>query len=170
MLTVQTADIKDWKTIARLSRQTFIETYYLQNTQENMDIFLHQYFNDGAIKGELQNPHYRFLLVVENDQPIAYAKLHCQPAASADTPANSLEICRIYNVKEAIGKGVGSFLMNACIKEALLLGKTCVWLGVWEKNKRAYLFYKKHGFQQFGQHVFMLGNDAQTDWLMKRDV
>jgi len=31
-------------------------------------------------------------------------------------------------------------------------------------------FYRKWGFEKFSSHVFMLGGDAQTDWLMKKEL
>ena len=42
-----------------------------------------------------------------------------------------------------------------------------VWLGVWEKNIRAIRFYEKNGFAEFDKHLFKLGNDEQTDIMMK---
>ncbi|GAA4792702.1 hypothetical protein GCM10023231_21090 [Olivibacter ginsenosidimutans] len=42
-----------------------------------------------------------------------------------------------------------------------------IWLGVWEDNQRAIQFYKKNGFITFDKHVFTLGNDKQTDIMMK---
>jgi hypothetical protein len=29
-------------------------------------------------------------------------------------------------------------------------------------------FYKKNGFEKFGQHIFRLGDDEQTDIMMKK--
>ena len=45
-----------------------------------------------------------------------------------------------------------------------------VWLGVWEENLRAINFYKKNGFSEFSKHVFRLGNDEQTDIMMKLEM
>ena len=42
-----------------------------------------------------------------------------------------------------------------------------VWLGVWEENSRAIRFYKKNGFVEFDKHIFKLGDDEQTDVMMK---
>ena len=41
-----------------------------------------------------------------------------------------------------------------------------MWLGVWERNPRAIAFYLKAGFVQVGSHVFMVGSDRQTDWVL----
>lgn len=42
-----------------------------------------------------------------------------------------------------------------------------VWLGVWTENPRAIQFYKKNGFVEFDKHIFRLGEDTQTDIMMK---
>jgi GNAT superfamily N-acetyltransferase len=45
-----------------------------------------------------------------------------------------------------------------------------MWLGVWERNPRAVAFYRKYGFTRVGEHTFMLGADAQTDWVLARPL
>lgn len=37
------------------------------------------------------------------------------------------------------------------------------------KLKRPF-FYKKHGFCKTGTHVFLMDGDAQTDYIMRRDL
>jgi len=44
------------------------------------------------------------------------------------------------------------------------------WLGVWEENHRAIQFYAKNGFVTFDKHVFTLGDEQQTDLLMKLKI
>ena len=60
--------------------------------------------------------------------------------------------------------------MQKCIEIAKSGNREIVWLGVWEKNKRAIEFYKKWGFEKFADHDFILGNDVQKDWLMKKTL
>ena len=43
-----------------------------------------------------------------------------------------------------------------------------MWLGVWEENHRANAFYRKHGYAEVGEHVFMLGADAQRDLILAK--
>jgi ribosomal protein S18 acetylase RimI-like enzyme len=45
-----------------------------------------------------------------------------------------------------------------------------LWLGVWEKNEPAIRFYEKNGFKKFSKHIFKLGNDEQTDLLLKKTL
>ncbi len=43
-----------------------------------------------------------------------------------------------------------------------------IWLGVWNQNLSAILFYEKNEFSMFDRHHFLLGTDLQTDIMMKR--
>ena len=40
----------------------------------------------------------------------------------------------------------------------------------WEYNASALKFYLHLGFEIFGSHVFLFGNDEQTDLLMKKNI
>ncbi|WP_333648623.1 GNAT family N-acetyltransferase [Lacrimispora sp.] len=48
--------------------------------------------------------------------------------------------------------------------------KTYIWLGVWEKNAKSIAFYKKSGFYEIGADSFFMGEEAQTDLLMRKDL
>ncbi|HAN77391.1 MAG TPA: GNAT family N-acetyltransferase, partial [Bacteroidales bacterium] len=80
---------------------------------------------------------------------------------------HAIEIERIYILKEFHGKQIGQLLYDKAIEIGQQQNADFVWLGVWEKNLRAIAFYKKNGFEEFDKHFFRLGNDLQTDILMK---
>jgi len=63
---------------------------------------------------------------------------------------------------------VGQRLYEEAMWLAKELGMRYVWLGVWEENPRAIRFYAKNGFVAFDKHIFRLGDDEQTDILMKK--
>ena len=48
--------------------------------------------------------------------------------------------------------------------------KYYIWLGVWEQNRKAISFYQKHGFYIIGKYEFVIGEDIQTDNIMRRDL
>jgi len=80
----------------------------------------------------------------------------------------ALEIERIYVLKEFQGKKVGQLLYEKAMQIAIQKNAAYVWLGVWEKNPKAINFYKKNSFVEFDKHLFMLGNDQQTDIMMRK--
>ncbi|MDX1653112.1 MAG: GNAT family N-acetyltransferase, partial [Brumimicrobium sp.] len=68
------------------------------------------------------------------------------------------------------GKGIGKQLFKQTLDIARQKKSHFIWLGVWEKNERALTFYHKNGFVEFDKHIFVLGDDHQTDILMKLEL
>jgi ribosomal protein S18 acetylase RimI-like enzyme len=162
------AGIKDAGLIADLSRETFYESFAAHNTKEDMDKFMNEQFAREALMKEVMTPGNIFLLAYVNNQVAGYAKMREGEKRPEFENRPSVEIARIYAIQLSIGKGVGSALMKKCIEVAKEMKKEIIWLGVWEQNHRAIHFYKKWGFEKFGEHDFILGNDVQRDWLMMR--
>ena len=167
---ISLATTKDAELIADLSRQTFFESFAEHNTKENMDKFLKEQFTRQKLIDEVKEPWHIFFLAFIRNEPVGYVKLRdtSVPLELANQPC--IEIARIYSVRHKIGKGVGRKLMQACHDIAKQKQKKILWLGVWEKNQQAIDFYRKWGFEKFGDQNFILGDDVQTDWLMKKEL
>lgn len=169
-LCIRTADEDDAALIADLSRRTFYETFAAQNTKADMDTFMEEQFSRELLMDQVSEPGNTFLLAFMDDQPAGYARLTESENPASLGNADALEISRIYVVNTAIGTGIGKALMDECIQIATERKKDVIWLGVWEHNTRAISFYEKYGFSKFATHLFILGNDPQTDWLMKKEL
>jgi len=155
--------------IADISRRTFYDTFAPYNTAENMEQFLGVQFTREQLIAEVGAPSNSFLLAWLDEEPAGYARLYDGqelPRELAGTSA--IEISRIYCEQAMIGKGIGKALMEACLDVGRRKGKEWIWLCVWEHNQRAIKFYEKIGFERFGQHIFILGQDLQNDWCMKK--
>lgn len=161
------ASIGDLEGIQKIGKQTFIETFSENNTQENMDKYVEESFNTAQLTQELSDKDSIFYVAVDGKRIIGYMKLNTGNAQTELKTANSLEVQRIYVLKEYFGKSVGQMLFNKAIKLAMESRKEFIWLGVWEKNKRAIAFYEKNGFVEFARHIFKLGEDMQTDLMMR---
>ena len=156
--------------IADISRQTFYDTFAADNSEENMKKFLDEQFTKGRLMLEVGDPENIFLLAYDETTVAGYVKLRNGKKLAALNGAASMEIARLYVIKDFIGKGVGKWLMQASLEIAREKNKEVVWLGVWERNQRAIHFYTAWGFQKFDECDFLLGNDLQRDWLMKKAV
>jgi ribosomal protein S18 acetylase RimI-like enzyme len=167
--TTRIATTSDVDLLRELGVKTFSDTFREFNTPENMRIYLMKNFSRQQIEEEVTDPAGEFLLVYDGDVCVGYARMRTSKTPN-ELVAPAVEIERLYAVKEYIGKNVGGALMNSCLARAKEKKFKTVWLGVWEKNIRAIRFYEKYGFAKFGDHIFMLGDDAQTDWLMKKNV
>lgn len=158
----------DLQELIALGKKTFVDTFADVNTKEDMDLYVSSTFNNERISAELRAPGSKFYIAEENGRTVGFCKLK-----NSDTPdelahLKALEIERIYALKDQVGKGVGKAMMSHCLDYATRGQYEVVWLGVWEHNHTAINFYKKWGFDFFGQHDFLLGHDRQTDLLMKK--
>ena len=169
-LVIREATVTDARLIADISHKTFYDTFAAFNSIHNMDKFLNQQFTKGKLMMEVGARENIFLLAYEGDEVAGYVKLRDERVPSGMGKVSALEIARLYAMKGKIGKGVGSLLMQSCIDIAKQKNKAWLWLGVWEKNQRAIDFYTRWGFEKFDETDFLLGDDTQKDWLMKKIV
>jgi diamine N-acetyltransferase len=170
MITIRFATSTDAEAIADISRQTFYETFGFLNTKENMDKFMKEQFSRELLIDEVSEPVNTFLVAMEDDKMVGYAKLKRGGSYPEFEGKDAIEISRIYVLNSHLGAGIGPELMRKCLFTAKDMKCDVVWLGVWEKNPRAIAFYTKNGFEKFSTHQFLLGNDPQTDWLMKKKL
>lgn len=167
---IRLAGSEDAELIADLSRQTFYDSFAAQNTQEDMNRFMTEQFTREALMKEVVTEGNIFLLAYAGSEVAGYVRMRDGEKRPEFDNKTSVEVARIYAVQRSIGQGIGSALMQRCIDIASEMKREIVWLGVWEHNKRAIDFYSKWGFEKFAEHDFVLGNDVQTDWLMKKQL
>ena len=160
--------ISDIPALMEIGRKTFQETFATSNTPEDMEKYLAESFSENKLSRELNNEHSLFYFALLNDCVIGYLKVNRGISQTELQDECSLEIERIYVLQEFQGKKVGQVLYEKAIELAIQYRVDYVWLGVWEENKRALSFYQKNGFVAFNQHIFKLGDDEQTDIMMKK--
>ena len=110
----------------------------------------------------------RTYFIRRDGEPIGYLKMNVGAAQTEQVDFDGVEIQRIYVRQAFLGKEVGKILLDHALSVARSMGALYVWLAVWEKNPRAIRFYEKNGFEAFGSHLFRLGEEDQTDIMMKR--
>ncbi|MEI8141677.1 MAG: GNAT family N-acetyltransferase [Chitinophagia bacterium] len=159
--------IEQIEQLQQIGRQTFSETFAESNTAENMAKYLEEAYAHEKLKAELSDPNSVFYFAMMGQDVIGYLKLNFGASQTELNHNDALEIERIYVAKAFHGKKVGQLLFDTAIQVAKEQHLAYIWLGVWENNKRAIQFYTKNGFIEFDQHVFVLGDEAQTDIMMK---
>jgi ribosomal protein S18 acetylase RimI-like enzyme len=167
---IKKASIKDLETLQNLGRETFYETFSAYNSEEEMQNYLDKSFASEKLTAEINHPESHFFIAWEEDVPVGYLKVNSGKAQTELQDETSLEIERIYVKSSYHGKKVGQILYEKALETAQEENKEYLWLGVWEENLRAVNFYKKNGFVQFDTHIFKLGNEEQTDLMMKKTL
>jgi len=167
-LLIRKATLVDIKRIQEIGKTTFAETFLEKNSEENMNSYLENSFNLEKLTTEITNPNSQFYLAISEDQTIGYLKVNFGLAQTEMKDSKALEIERIYVLKAYYGKKIGQQIFEKAIEIAKKEDFDYLWLGVWEENPRAIRFYTKNGFSVFDKHIFKIGDDKQTDFLMKK--
>lgn len=162
--------IDDLDILQPFSRQRYFETFADLNTPDNMTAYLDEAFALEKLHAELSDANADFYFLYWDGRLAGYLKLNEALAQTDLHDEQSLEIERIYVSKEFQGEGLGRYLMDQAISIAIQRKKKYVWLGVWEKNEKALRFYRRNGFYQIGTHSFVMGDDEQTDYIMRKDL
>ncbi len=162
--------LADIEQLQLIGKQTFTETFAEGNTEENLQKYLEEGFTIEKLSSELSNQNSEFYFAKLDNKVIGYLKVNFGQAQTELSDRNTLEIERIYVLKQYHGKKAGQILYEKALDIANNSNAEYLWLGVWEVNPRAISFYKKNGFVEFDKHIFKLGEDEQTDLMMKLEL
>ncbi|WP_416441420.1 GNAT family N-acetyltransferase [Leeuwenhoekiella sp. A16] len=164
---IRRVSIDDLDQLQRISKQTFAETFSSGNSEANMNDYLENSFSAKKLQNELNDTNAEIYFVELDKQVIGYLKVNFGQSQTEIKDVNALEIERIYVLSEFHGKKIGQLLYEKAMQISRQRNVDYVWLGVWEENLRAIRFYEKNGFVKFDKHIFKLGDDEQTDIMMK---
>lgn len=163
----KTNDINE---LQKISKETFVETFSNKNSEHNMRKYLDENFSITSLTNELVNSESLFYFARKNEKIIGYMTVNFGKAQTYFKEDASIEIERVYVLSEFHGEKVGRKRVDKAIEISGEKNTPALWMGVWEKNYKAIRFYQKNGFVEFGQHPFIVGDNIQTDILMKRHL
>ena len=171
-LKIRRGTVDDAETLAPLAVKIFNDAFAANplNKPEDMRTYIAEAFSLEQTKRELADAEMIFFIAEVEAEMIGYAKLREHSTEDCVADKNPIELSRLYVLKDFHGQGIAGKLMNECFDIARRENYRTMWLGVWEHNFRARKFYEKLGFVKVGSHVFQLGSDAQTDWVMERKL
>ena len=154
----------DIPALSIMAKQTFFDTFTGTCTEEDMEVFLEQYYNEAALQKELDDG-IEFFFAEISGEPAGYLSFRDEAPTFPEIKGSSaIEIKRFYVNKEHHGKGVAHFMMHFFLDHAIAQGYDVAFLGVWEFNFRAQKFYHKYGFVSTQhRHDFPIGDTPQTD-------
>ncbi|WP_316804444.1 GNAT family N-acetyltransferase [Pedobacter nototheniae] len=167
-ITIERARLEDISKLQEIGRTTFSETFANEENEENMQNYLEQSFSIDKLTGELKNKDSQIYFAKIRARVIGYLKINIGEAQTEKLDDGAFEIERIYVLKEFQGQKIGQMLYQKAIELANDIKASYLWLGVWEENHKAKKFYEKNGLIAFDKHAFWLGNDEQTDLMMKK--
>jgi diamine N-acetyltransferase len=170
---IRRGNISDVELLQNIGRNTFDDTFGNTCTKEDMRGVLELYFNTAQVESELRDDTDNFFFFEEDGIAKGYMRINAKHPFPLDSfqDRNSIELVRLYVLKEFHGVGVANALMEFALDFAREQKFEMVYLSVWEYNFRARGFYEKHGFTNTGvENDFPLGSTPQTDFWFVREL
>ncbi|QTU83288.1 GNAT family N-acetyltransferase [Carnobacteriaceae bacterium zg-C25] len=167
---IKPCTLQDVSALQHIASKTFVDTFGKDNTAEDMKKHVETAYHLDKLSRELQEDQSQYYFLMVDDGVAGYLKLNWGTAQSEEMGEQTLEIQCLYVDVAFKRQGYGKQMMDFAISKAKELGKTSVWLGVWERNTAAIAFYQSVGFEQNGAHSFWVGDDEQIDWIMEKKV
>lgn len=162
--------INDLGVLANMGKRTFIDAFEKDNKPEDFKEYLDSAFGEERLLKELQDINSAYYFIYMESNLVGYIKLNENQSQSDIKDSNAMELERIYVLSDYQGQGIGEWILGQVISMAKAKNRSYVWLGVWEHNPKAIKFYQRLGFYKFGSHPYFIGNDEQTDWLLRLDI
>lgn len=170
MIIIRELTEKDIPALRELAIRIFTDTFAGNNTSENLEAFLNTDYTIDKFQNEFKEAGSRYFFAEAEGVPAAYLRLRKNDEAEKYLGKNTIELHRIYVDQNYQGRKIGAQLMQQAVDIATELKVDWIWLGVWEHNPKAQNFYHQWGFERFSEHAFRMGDELQTDWLMKKRI
>lgn len=168
MIKILPATKGDLVFLVPVARHFFDLAFSPTNPKDIMEAYMNDAFTLEKFKKEFTEPGSVILIAWSDGRIAGYARLRKNSEVDHLFESSKIELQRFYLDPEFHGSGLADQLFAACLRACE--HTEWIWLGVWEFNPRAIRFYEKHGFKKFGEHIFRMGHEDQTDWLMRRRV
>lgn len=162
------ANPSDAEALAVFARESWVATFgHLPYPPHDLEAYLARNYGAEIQRAEIADPELRYRLALDAAGIAGYCMMG--PLSMPVEDAKGLELHRLYLHERAKGAGVADALMADCIAWARTRGAEALYLSVWENNERAQRFYRRHGFEDFSEWDFMVGDTADRDliWRLK---
>jgi ribosomal protein S18 acetylase RimI-like enzyme len=170
MIKIRKAKIEEVPAVRELAIEVYNDTFAEHNTPENLEAFFKDSYGLERFTTEFTEPETALYVALDELKIIGFLRLRKSSEVDKYLGTNHLELHRLYIHRDYHGSAVSKMFMEEALAYAKKEKFEWIWLGVWEKNFRAQKFYSKWGFERFSEHVFQMGDDPQTDWLLKRKL
>ncbi len=165
--TIRRAAPEDAETLSGLGVRTFVDTFGDLYKPKDLSVFLRSKHSVEKYLAFLNDPHTAVWIAERGETPVGYSVAGPCDLPVPDMPAKAGELIRVYIVKEAQGAGLGKRLVEETLAW-LSERHEPLYLSVWSENFRAQALYAKLGFKKIQDYFFMVGEQADAEWIMER--
>lgn len=167
---VSKVEIDGLDTLRSFAERTFRIAFEPYNDPVRFEEYCQKAFSTEQFRKEMEHPESSFWWAWEGDTLAAYLKLNFDKHPQGLSSSQTVQVERLYVEPGLQGRRLGERMLDFAFEKATERGVEWLWLSVWQENPPAVRFYERCGYEIFGTKTFWLGEEAQTDWLMKKKV
>ena len=164
MYHIREATINDAETIRDLAIETSGDAYSAILAKEQLDYMLEGIYSLGNLSAQIKNNTQTYLLLVEDDQPVAFAAY-----SPREEDAEIYKLHKLYCLPKTQGKGYGKILINEVADQVRQVGKHTLDLNV-NRYNNAKTFYEKMGFAVVYEEDVPIGKYWMNDYVMRKEL
>ncbi|MBL4619225.1 MAG: GNAT family N-acetyltransferase [Marinicaulis sp.] len=155
-------------TLALVAEETFTQAFGHLYKQEDLNLFLQKHHTAGNYREHIADPASSVWLAREEDGKIVgYIVAGPCGLPAPNMPENSGELLRFYILDKYKGMGLGKRMLGLAL-DWLQENYAHLYLSVYAENHSAQRLYEYFGFEKIHKYMYMVGNQADPEFIMKR--
>lgn len=170
MLTLRRVEFAELETLRAFAERTFRIAFEADNDPVHFEKYCREVFTTDHFAAQFRHPQSEFWFGFEDDVLTVYLKLNFDQNPPELADCRTVQVERLYVDSAFQGRRIGEKTLELAHERARAAGAEWLWLSVWEKNPPALRFYERCGYEIFGTEIFWVGDDAQTDRLVRKRV
>lgn len=169
---IRPARLEDAEPLARLGRQTFIDTFVtgfgIPYPKDDLAAFLDAGFSTAATEGKLAETGAAWWVAEQDGELLAFANAGPNDLPHPEARPSHMELRRLYVSKTAQGLGLGTRLLTLSLDWMERHTDGSLWIGVWSGNLKAQKLYAAHGFEKAGEYQYPVGRWLDDEFILRR--
>lgn len=162
---IKVAAEEDLSTIRQLAYSIWPHSYTKILGTKQVNYMLQKIYSPAALKNELNNLGHHFILVSEEEKPIAFAAFSMH-----ENDPCVYHLNKIYVLPSHQGKNLGKQIIKYVITEIKKMGATSLQLNV-NRHNNALHFYEKQGFKIIRTEDIDIGEGYfMNDYVMEKKL
>ena len=156
MTSIVQATAADFKLLAYIGKQTFIESHDHSAAKEDISSYVNKKYSAVFFREELRDANNFYHIIHCEGEPAGYSKIILNCPAPNIPLQNITKLERLYLLKDFYQLQLGKQLFQFNLDLSKSNHQAGIWLYVWKENRRAMNFYIKNGFTIIGSHDFQI--------------
>jgi GNAT superfamily N-acetyltransferase len=165
---IRRAGPEDAETLARISAETFCDTFAHLYPPEDLAAYLAEAYDVTRTRAYLTDPACAAWLVEQDGKAIGHALAGPCGLPHPDASPEHGELKRLYLKPDRQGGGVGSRLLRTVLDWLEDTRPGPLWIGVWSENHGAQRLYGRMGFEKVGEYAFEVGRTRDHEFILRR--